>query len=330
MVDSARSGAVVDEGAAGTAELVVERDGCGEADHALQDAFSQAGEGACAVAFEGEDVFAGPEDAFDALTNRCEMRTLAGFVAATRPDDRGVQVADGLREGAAGVALVAEQGLAAVAPAAREQLQRDASLVGLGRRERDRAWCAVGREDGVQSKSPEVSAVTGTPAVIRCVAQRGATDRFAALRARDGRAVDEQQIVVKARALAGEDAEQPLQRVDAAAATLEVAGLLRQLGKQVPKPLARDGEKPAIRWDAHDRLRDAQRDDLRVCDSSGGVRLSVWQEIVGGAEHRREQQVEVGVHRGPHRSAMRLRTADFDPAAPNSSTNTGQPVESTI
>ncbi|MDX6691175.1 MAG: hypothetical protein QOG15_2632, partial [Solirubrobacteraceae bacterium] len=41
MVDSARLGAVVDECAAGAAELVVERDRCGEADEAREDAFSQ-------------------------------------------------------------------------------------------------------------------------------------------------------------------------------------------------------------------------------------------------------------------------------------------------
>ena len=36
------------------------------------------------------------------------------------------------------------------------------------------------------------------------------------------------------------------------------------------------------------------------------------QEIVGGAEHRSEQQVEVGEHRGPLGSTALLDTADFD------------------
>jgi len=36
------------------------------------------------------------------------------------------------------------------------------------------------------------------------------------------------------------------------------------------------------------------------------------QEIVRGAEHRNEQQVEVGEHRGPLGSTARLSTADFD------------------
>src|SRR5665213_2249491 len=92
MIDSARLGAVVDECTAGASELVVERDrGC-EAAEAGEDAFAQAGQGAGAVAFEGEEVFAGPEDALDALADRCEVRTLAGFVFAPRPNERGAAV----------------------------------------------------------------------------------------------------------------------------------------------------------------------------------------------------------------------------------------------
>jgi hypothetical protein len=36
------------------------------------------------------------------------------------------------------------------------------------------------------------------------------------------------------------------------------------------------------------------------------------QEIVSGTEHRNQQQVEVGEHRGPLRSTARIGTADFD------------------
>jgi hypothetical protein len=62
--------------------LVVERDCGGEAAEALEDAFPQALEGAGAVAFEGEDVFAGPEDRFDALADRSEVRSVTRFVSA--------------------------------------------------------------------------------------------------------------------------------------------------------------------------------------------------------------------------------------------------------
>src|SRR5450755_3252295 len=70
MVDSARLGAVVDKGTAGSSELVVEGDGGSQAAEAGQDAFAEALEGAGAVAFEGQDVFGGPEDRFDALADR--------------------------------------------------------------------------------------------------------------------------------------------------------------------------------------------------------------------------------------------------------------------
>ena len=60
MVDSTRSGDVVDECAARSSELVVEDDAGGEAEEALQDALPDSGNGAGAVAFECEEVVAGP------------------------------------------------------------------------------------------------------------------------------------------------------------------------------------------------------------------------------------------------------------------------------
>ena len=88
--------------------------------------------------------------------------------------------------------------------------------------------------------------------------------------------------------------------------------------------------KPAIGSDVHHRLGDQQRDDLGIGQPSPRVLRPFGQEIVGGAEHRREQQVEVGEHRGPQGSTARIGTADFDrcryvpfPTAP-------QPVESLI
>lgn len=131
---------------------MVERDRGGEADEALQDAFSEAGEGAGAVAFEGEDVFAGPEDAFDALADRCQVRPLAGFVAARGTHDGGVQFADRAREVASGVALVGEQDLTALALAARQQLERDVALIRLRRGELKRPRGAVGGQMGCSRK----------------------------------------------------------------------------------------------------------------------------------------------------------------------------------
>src|SRR3954453_16908758 len=86
MSSSTRSGGVVDEGAAGAAELGVERDAGGEGEQSLADACSEAVQGAGAVAFEREQVFAGPEDAFDALADRGQVRPGTASRAGFRGD----------------------------------------------------------------------------------------------------------------------------------------------------------------------------------------------------------------------------------------------------
>ena len=91
MSSSTVSGDVVDGGAAGSAESVVECDCCGQGEEALVDEGSEAVEGAGSVVFEGEQVFAGLEDRLDALSDRCQMQPFAGFVFAAGPDDRGVE-----------------------------------------------------------------------------------------------------------------------------------------------------------------------------------------------------------------------------------------------
>src|ERR1700759_873225 len=149
MVDSARLGAVVDECTAGASELVVEGDRCGEAAEPGENAFSEAGEGAGAVPFEREDVFAGPEDRFDSLSEGCQVRAPAGLVFAMRADDGGAQLLDLGAELSAGVNLVAQQGLAALALAAFQQQDGDVTLVDLRRSELNRSGRPVGGEDRV-------------------------------------------------------------------------------------------------------------------------------------------------------------------------------------
>src|SRR3954454_21775275 len=62
------------------------------------------------------------------------------------------------------------------------------------------------------------------------------------------------------------------------------------------------------------RLGDAQRDDLLIGDPSTRVLGPLGQEIVDGAVNSDQQQIEVGVHRGPpqgRRLALQS-TSDFD------------------
>jgi hypothetical protein len=56
--------------------LVVEHDRGGEAAEAGDDPLAQALKGARTVTFEGEDVLCGPDDRFDPLADRREMRPL--------------------------------------------------------------------------------------------------------------------------------------------------------------------------------------------------------------------------------------------------------------
>ena len=179
------SGVVGDEAAGGAAEVVVERDcGC-ECEQALADACSEAVEGAGAVAFEREEVFAGPEDALDSLTDRGQVRPAAGLVLAAGADDQRLTCLHRGVEALAGVALVADHRDRAGARQALDQLQTDLALVGLRGGERDRAWGSVKREESVQSEAPEVATVAAAVPVVGRVAQRAATDRLDRARALD-------------------------------------------------------------------------------------------------------------------------------------------------
>jgi hypothetical protein len=63
---------------------VVEPDAGGEGQESGGDAGSEVGQGARAVAFEGQEVFAGSEDALDALADAREVQVVGGLVLAGR------------------------------------------------------------------------------------------------------------------------------------------------------------------------------------------------------------------------------------------------------
>ncbi len=88
-----------------------------------------------------------------------EPRAVCGFVFAGGADDRGAELVDFGGELAAGVALVAEQRLAAAALAALKQHERDVTLVDLWGGQLQGAWGAVGGDDRVQPKTPEVPGI---------------------------------------------------------------------------------------------------------------------------------------------------------------------------
>src|SRR5436190_3108103 len=312
MSSSTGLGGVVGEGAWWAAEAVVESNCGGECEEADLDAGGEAVEGAGAVAFEGEEVFAGLEDRLDPLADRCQVWSAGGLVFAPRSDDGGVEPAGRGFELLAGVAFVADHAERAGALAAGEQCQADVALGGLRRGEHQRARGAVEREQAVQAEAPEVAAVAGAVAEVGGVCELAAPGRLDAAGALDRGRVNQHQVVVEAGAVASEDRRQPLDRLAQPLPALQIAGSIRQQREEMRELLARGPDEAGVRADPHDRLRDRERDNLRVGEDAPGVLRRLRQEIVSRTEHSNQQQVEVGEHRVPPGSTVRIGTADFD------------------
>src|SRR5215208_860188 len=104
MSDSALGlGGEVGDGAWWASEPVVEVDAGGECEQALRDPGAEVAQGAGAMSFEAQEVFAGPEDRLDPLAQGRQMRAGLGFVGARGPQQGGAELADGVGELAAGV-----------------------------------------------------------------------------------------------------------------------------------------------------------------------------------------------------------------------------------
>jgi hypothetical protein len=94
---------------------VVEPDACGEREEFGGHPGAEAVRGAGVVAFEPETVFEPPKDRLDALADRREMRSAAGFGLAGRTQHQGAVTFSGeTNELFARVALVADDYLAAM------------------------------------------------------------------------------------------------------------------------------------------------------------------------------------------------------------------------
>ncbi len=102
------------------------------------------------AARECEQVFAGREDGLDPLPDRGEVRASLRFVAACGAVYARAEQADLVGEGAAGVAFVADDRLAA-SQRAWQQRQRDLALGAVGGDDGRRAWGAVGGAGQVQA-----------------------------------------------------------------------------------------------------------------------------------------------------------------------------------
>lgn len=158
--DSTPSGDVVDQGAARAPEPVVERDARSQRQEALGDANAQVVKGAGAVALQGEDALAGPEDRLDALSDRGEMKDALGLVPSRRPDDRCVELAGRFANSRPTQPLspMANSPLPTHPLGALQQLDPDLSLVALGRSEGEGTRRPVAVQTGRAGESPRRSA----------------------------------------------------------------------------------------------------------------------------------------------------------------------------
>jgi hypothetical protein len=299
MIDStpAASVEVVDECPARPPQPVVEADAGGQAEETLQDALAQSGRSAHAVTLECEQVLAGPEDRLDPLADRRQVRAPAALVGALGAHHEYAEACGLGGEGTAGVALVADQDPAAL-NGALEELEGDLALAAPWIGERERPRRPIGSSQAVQTKAPVPARVAAAVAVAGHVCERRALRRLAAGAAGHRRRITEQELVTKARALARENAHEPLDGLGEPAPTSPLGRLRRQLGEEVGEVLSGHREEPAVRGDAHDRLGAAEGDELGVRDPAAGVGPSFWQKVVGCAINHRAESVEVGVHRG--------------------------------
>jgi hypothetical protein len=185
------------------------------------------------------------------------------------------------------------------------------------------------REDPVQSETPEKAAMAGAVAVVGGNAQLRAFDGLAAACALDRGRVDQQQLILGSRAATGKHTDHPLDRLGEGSSARVVPRLAGSMEKQMSELAAGHRQKAPIRWDAHDRLCDAQGDHLGVNDLSACVGPSGRQELIGCAINGNAESVEVGVHRGLRVDGAFLSTADFDLSVLNPFA-TGIPVKSII
>ena len=92
---------------------MVEADAGGEGEQSQGDPGVEVAEGACAVAFEAEQVFECEEDRFDPLPDDRDAWPCLRLVFACWPGDRRAEGGDGGCEFSAGVAFVADDRFAA-------------------------------------------------------------------------------------------------------------------------------------------------------------------------------------------------------------------------
>ena len=224
---------------------MVEVDAGGEGQQSLCRPDSEVGERASAVALQTEDVLEGLVDGLDPLASGCQAKSALGLVGAGRAQHQPAHLGHRPLEVAAGVALVADDRLAA-AQHPRKQLQRDLALRPVGRPQNGPAGRPVEPEAAVQAHPPKPARVALAAGVAAGVGQLRALDGLHRPAALDRGRVEQDDVIVVAGALGGEDADEPLDRLREPEPALVKAGLLRQLGEEMREALLGHGQEAPV------------------------------------------------------------------------------------
>src|SRR5204863_2203468 len=195
MINSTASGNERDQGARRPPEPPVDIDACGERQHPRGDSGAQTRDRPRPVALQGEDVLAGPKDRLDPLADRGEVGAAPGLVLAGGAKHGRTEGADLVLEVGAGVALVADYGLATTKGRG-EQRRGHLTLGDVRGSERPGARRPVGAEDTVQAHPPEVPRMAWAVTVRAPGCERRASRGLDRAPALDRRGVDEDEVVV--------------------------------------------------------------------------------------------------------------------------------------
>lgn len=259
---------------------MVEADAGSERERAHGDAGGEVAGCAGAVALEAEEVLAGEEDRLDPLPDGRQVWPPLGLEAPGRAQDSRAGRGNRLGELTPGRAPVADDRLPA-SQRAREQAERDLALGPIGAGERDRPRRPVGGAGEVQAHPPKPARVALRVAVAADLGKlraAGGLERAAAL---ERRRVEQDQVVAGARALGGEDAHQPLDRLGQPRPALVERVLAGQVVEEVAEPAAGGTQEATVGRDPQQHLGDAERDHLGVRQLAAGIAPWLGQEIVG-------------------------------------------------
>src|SRR5680860_1162156 len=178
-----------------------------------------------------------------------------------------------------------------------EHLARNVALGDIGRGELEGDRGAVARAKQIEPKTPEEAGMRAAVAVGGIAGELRTTGRLARLATGNRGRVEQPEPVTEGRRDESEVADRAPDLGNELAQPLVVAGLLGQIGEQMPEPIARQREELAVVRQPKQDLRDGERDQLSVVDSWWPARpFTSGQEVIHQHINCREKGVEVGAH----------------------------------